>query len=81
METIKILDNGENQIVFLPRSCRLSSEEIVVRKLGDMVLMVPKDKLWKTFLNGANGFSDDFMADGREMNIPSTPRPEISTEI
>ena len=69
METIKIIDNGENQIVFLPRSCRLSGEEIVVRKLGEMVLMVPKDKMWQNFMDGLNGFSDDFMADGREMNV------------
>ena len=79
METIKIFDNGECQVILLPKSCRLSGEEIVVRKLGEMVLMCPKDKLWKTFLDGVNGFSDDFMADGREMNVLGTSRPIVNS--
>ena len=71
MEPIKVLSDSDNQIVFLPKSCRLSGEEFIAGKLGDAVLLVPKEKAWETFLNGLNGFSDDFMADEIETDVPT----------
>ena len=29
-----------------PKSCRFSSREVYVKKVGDMVLLVPKNKIW-----------------------------------
>jgi len=34
--------------------------------VGETVILFPKDKVWETFLEGLNGFTDDFMANGRE---------------
>ncbi|MCD8212155.1 MAG: type II toxin-antitoxin system VapB family antitoxin [Oscillospiraceae bacterium] len=76
MNTAKIFQNGKSQAVRLPQKYRFQDTEVYVAKLGDAVLLVPKDKAWQTFLDGLNGFSDDFIEDGREPEIPS-PR-EIS---
>lgn len=32
---------------------------------------LPKEKAFQIFMEGVNGFSDDFMADGRENEIPT----------
>ena len=65
METAKIFMSGRSQAVRLPKDCRFSSSEVYVRKVGAAVLLVPKDKAWEVFLEGLNGFTDDFMSEGR----------------
>lgn len=39
-----------------------------MNKIGDIVILMPKDNKWSGFLNSLNLFSQDFMSDGREEN-------------
>ena len=66
MDTAKIFETGRSQAIRLPKKFRFTGDEVFIQKLGDVVMLIPKEKLWDTFLNGLNGFSDDFMNDGRE---------------
>ena len=52
METAKIFENGRSQAVRLPKKFRFNVEEVVVQQLGDAVILVPKEALWKTFVEG-----------------------------
>lgn len=70
METAKVFENGRSQAVRLPKKFRFTSKEVFVQRLGDAVMLIPKEASWQTFLNGIDGFSDDFLADGRCMEIP-----------
>ncbi len=70
MMTAKIFENGRSQAVRLPRECRFSGEEVAVNKIGDIVMLMPKENKWSGFLNSLNLFSEDFMSDGRKDNIP-----------
>ncbi len=70
MMTAKIFENGRSQAVRLPRECRFSGEEVAVNKIGDIVMLMPKENKWSGFLNSLNLFSEDFMSDGRRDNIP-----------
>jgi len=65
METAKIFANGQSQAVRLPKEYRFSGDEVYIKKVGTTVMLFPKDRLWETHLEGLQGFSDDFMADGR----------------
>ncbi len=76
METAKIFENGRSQAVRLPMKFRLPGNEVFIQKLGDAVMLVPKEATWQTFLNGLHGFSKDFMEKGREPEIP-TARDEL----
>ena len=69
MMTAKIFENGRSQAVRLPRECRFSGEEVAVNKIGDIVMLMPKENKWLGFLNSLNLFSEDFMNDGRRDNI------------
>ena len=66
METAKIFENGRSQAVRLPKKFRFTDEEVYIQQVGNAVLLVPKNELWQTFLEGIHGFSDDFMENGRE---------------
>ncbi len=50
----------------MPKECRFSGNEVAVSKMGDIVILMPKDNKWSGFLNSLELFSDDFMSDGRE---------------
>lgn len=65
MMTAKLFENGRSQAVRLPKECRFSGDEVAVNKVGDIVLLMPKENKWAGFLNSLELFSDDFMADGR----------------
>lgn len=66
METAKIFENGRSQAVRLPKKFRFDVDEVVVQQLGDAVLLVPKESLWQTFMDGLNSFTDDIFEDGRD---------------
>ena len=66
METAKIFDNGKSQIVQLPEKFRFTVDEVVVQQLGEVIILVPKEALWQTFIEGLNGFTDDIFDGGRE---------------
>ena len=69
METAKIFETGRSQAVRLPKKFRFNADEVVIQQLGDAVLLVPKESLWQTFLDGLNGFTDDVFENGREQEL------------
>lgn len=66
MEVAKIFENGRSQAVRLPKKFRFNTDEVIVQRLGDAVILVPKESLWQIFLNGLEEFSDDIFEDGRD---------------
>ena len=69
METAKIFENGRSQAVRLPKKFRFNVDEVVVQQLGEAVLLVPKEFLWQTFVEGLEGFTDDIFENGRDQGI------------
>ncbi len=75
MMTAKIFENGRSQAVRLPKECRFQGDEVVVNKVGDIVILMPKENKWSGFLSSLEFFSDDFMSNGREQ--PALQEREI----
>jgi antitoxin VapB len=71
METAKVFENGRSQAVRLPKKYRFTGDEVVVQRLGNAVLLVPKEEAWQTFMNGINSFTDDFFENGRSQDVPT----------
>ena len=69
MMTAKVFKNGRSQAIRLPKECRFASDEVVVNKIGDIVILLPKQNRWDSFQEAIDLFSDDFMADGRAMDV------------
>ena len=65
MMIAKLFENGQGQAVRLPKECRINGDEVAVSKVGDMVILMPKECKWTGFLDSLEMFSDDFMYGGR----------------
>ena len=66
MQTAKLFQNGRSQAVRLPKEFQFSGDDVFIQKHGDAVLLIPHEKAWEVFIEGLNGFTKDFMIDGRE---------------
>lgn len=53
----------------LPKEYRFSEDEVFVTKIGEIVMLIPKSHKWSGFLTGLNIFSEDFMPEGRDMQV------------
>lgn len=69
MDTAKIFCNGGSQAVRLPKKFRFNTDEVIVQQLGDAILLVPKESLWQTFMDGLSEFTDDIFENGREQGV------------
>lgn len=65
MMTARLFENGRSQAVRLPKECRFSSSEVMVKKVGDIVMLIPPSEKWESFTQALDMFSDDFMEAGR----------------
>ncbi len=65
MMTAKVFENGRSQAVRLPKEYRFSSDEVMINKIGDIVILMPKADKWKSFMDAIDMFSSDYMEEGR----------------
>ncbi len=77
METAKLFCNGKSQAVRLPKDYRFSGDEVYIKKVGNSVFLYPKDKAWETFMEGINGFTDDFLPNGRMPQLEQGARERL----
>ena len=79
MYTAKLFPNGSSQAVRLPKELRLAGTEVYAQKIGETVMLVPKEKAWETFLEGISEFTDDYfeIVEKRECNNYPTERESL----
>ena len=61
MQTAKIFMNGRSQAVRLPKEFRFSENDVFIKKIGKIVILIPKDDPWASFANSLDQFTDDYM--------------------
>jgi len=69
MDTAKVFVNGRSQAVRLPKEYRFDGSDVYIKKIDDIVILIPKDKVWKTFRSSLSKFSDDLLLE-RDNEIP-----------
>ena len=42
MELAKLFENGRSQAVRLPKKYRFSGDEVIIQKLGEAIMLIPK---------------------------------------
>lgn len=62
MKTAKLFRNGQSQAVRLPKEFRFQGDSVYIQHVGDYVVLVPRQDPWKSMLEAASRFTDDFMA-------------------
>jgi antitoxin VapB len=68
MQTAKIFINGRSQAVRLPKDFRFSGEDVYIKKVGKIVILIPKDDPWFSLINSLDQFTDDFMESREQPN-------------
>ena len=63
METAKIFNNGGSQAIRLPKSRRFTDDEVLVKKVYGIVMLMPKTDKWKSLRDSLNLFTDDFLSE------------------
>lgn len=74
MTTAKLFKNGRSQAVRLPKEYRFSGKDVYIRKLDQIVLLLPKKDPWGALVKSLDRFTDDFMS---ERNQPSLRKREV----
>ena len=62
MKTAKLFRNGRSQAVRLPKEYRLSGRDVYVRKIDQIILLLPKKFPWGSLVKSLDRFSEDFMS-------------------
>lgn len=70
MDVAKVFINGRSQAVRLPKSCRFQDDEVWANRIGNMVILVPKNDPWANLMASLDLFTADFMSDGRGDQSP-----------
>ena len=57
MDTAKLFQTGRSQAVRLPKAFRFEGEEVYIKRVGNGVLLIPKDKNpWQSMLDSLEKF-------------------------
>jgi antitoxin VapB len=60
MDTAKLFLNGSSQAVRLPKEYRFRGDEVVIKRLGNAVVLLPKEDPWQVMFDALAEFPDDF---------------------
>lgn len=71
--TTKTFMSGRSQAVRIPKEYRFpqNDEELYINKVGDAVILIPRESIRNTFLQGLHMVTEDFLADGRPEELPN----------
>ena len=68
MKTAKLFKNGQSQAVRIPKEFRMKGSEVYIKKQGEAIVLLPKEKSWSPLFESLNHFAKDFKI---ERNQPS----------
>ena len=67
--TAKVFMTNRSQAVRLPKEFQFSTDEVVIRKVGEDVILSPRPRDWKTYVESAPVASDAFMAGVEDLPV------------
>ena len=62
MRTAKLFRNGDSQAVRLPKEFRFEGRQVLIKRVGTAVVLLPEGRAWDVLAESLRQFSADFMA-------------------
>lgn len=62
MTMVNVFEQHNVQSIQLPREYRIEGNEVFLHKVGNVVLLIPKENPWLPLLRSLSRFSADFMS-------------------
>jgi antitoxin VapB len=78
MNTAKLFKTGRSQAVRLPKEYRFEGDEVYIRKLGNAVVLLPKNGDWSALLASLEMFEPGFRIE-RDQPHEHQRRPKLET--
>lgn len=72
--TAKVFMTNRSQAVRLPKDFQFTTNEVLIRKDGQDVILSPRPRDWKSYLETAPAASDGFMADVEDLPVQERAR-------
>ena len=69
MENAKLFQNGQSQAVRLPKKYRFTGDKVLIKRVGNAVVLLPYEESWSTLFDSLEKFSDDFMCDRQQPEL------------
>lgn len=66
METVNLFQDGQSQVVRLPEKYRFDGEKVIIKRVGNAIVLLPYEDPWSTLFDSLENFSDDFMECDRQ---------------
>ena len=60
MDTAKLFQNGRSQAVRLPKEFRFEGTEVLIKRVGDAVVLLPQKHSWDTLFSSLDQFESGF---------------------
>lgn len=73
MSYAKIFKSGNSQAVRLPKEYNLEAGQVRIKKVGNMIILIPESDVWENLRQSLDMFDDSFM---NERNQPATQERE-----
>jgi len=69
MQTAKIFTNGRSQAVRLPKDYRFTGDDVFIKKIGKMVILLPKDDPWSSLVKSLDMVFPKFQGRNRTKGL------------
>lgn len=63
IEAVDIQNISGIQSIPLPEELRINDDKVYIKKMGDIIYIIPYHTPWQSFYDSLSGFSVDFMND------------------
>ncbi len=63
MKTAKLFQNGKSQAVRLPKEYRFVGEKVLIKRIGNAVVLLPYENSWQSLFDSLEQFSEDFLSE------------------
>lgn len=72
--TAKVFMTNRSQAVRLPKDFQFATNEVLIRKVGEDVILSPRPRDWKSYLETAPAASDAFMVEVEDLPVQERER-------
>jgi antitoxin VapB len=73
VDTAKVFMSGNSQAVRLPKEYRLSGDEVAIKRLGNAIVLLPRDDPWQIMFDALEEFSEDLEVDREQPPVQERP--------
>ena len=61
MQTAAIIQESIGQVVRLPHEFEMPGQRVFIRKIGNLLVLIPEENPWQTLFDSLALFTDDYM--------------------